>query len=147
MVEKMFYYYTRIKKAVNEIRAEQGYYQGGGKTGGGGSSHAFISDPTATIAIKHIQPIRKVIINADKPTEEVITTPEKWITVVEQTFSCFEEEELVADVLKRRFFDNEPMAKTCIDLEISCDKYYRLRDTGIEYARECAIQIGLIKVF
>ena len=147
LVEKMFWYYDRIKKEVQICRAEQGYYQSGGKTGGGNTSHAFISDPTASIAMKHYQPIAKVIINAEKLNEEVIVQPEKWLTVVEQTLMCFADEELIGELLRRRYLENEARIKTCADLSISEDKYYRLRDTGIGYARECAIQLGLIKVF
>lgn len=149
LVEKMFYYYDRIKREVEICREEQGYYQSGGKTGGGSSTHAFISDPTATIAMKHYQPLAKVIINAERLDEEVIAQPEKWLTVVEQTLFFFSsnEDELVSEVLRRRFFENEPMRKTQLDLEIGVEKYYRLRDIGIGYARECAIQLGLIKVF
>lgn len=58
-----------------------------------------------------------------------------------------DEDELVSEVLRRRFFENEPMRRTQTELAISEDKYYRLRDIGIGYARECAIQLGLIKVF
>lgn len=53
----------------------------------------------------------------------------------------------MSEVLRRRFFENEPMRRTQTELAISEDKYYRLRDIGIGYARECAIQLGLIKVF
>lgn len=149
LVEKMFYYYDRIKHEVEICRDEQGYYQSGGKTGGGSSTHAFVSDPTATIAMKHYRPLAKVIINAERLDEEVIAQPEKWLTVVEQTLFFFSdnEDELVSEVLRRRFFENEPMRKTQLDLEIGVEKYYRLRDIGIGYARECAIQLGLIKVF
>ena len=149
LVEKMFYYYDRIKREVEICRKEQGYYQSGGKTGGGSSTHAFISDPTAAIAMKHYQPLVKVIINAERLDEEVIAQPEKWLTVVEQTLFFFSdnENELVSEVLRRRFFENEPMRWTQTELAISEDKYYRLRDIGIGYARECAIQLGLIKVF
>lgn len=147
LVEKMFWYYNRIKKEVEIIRSEQGYYRSGGKTGGGSSNHAFISDPTATIAMKHYQPVAKVVINAEKLDEEVVVQPEKWLTVVEQTFCNFEDEELINELLRRRFFENEPMARTCTEIGIGYDKYYRLRDIGISYARECAIQLGLIKVF
>ena len=148
LVEKMFYYYERIRREVQIARAEQGYYQSGGKTGGGSSGHSFISDPTATIAMKHYQPIAKVIINAEKLNEEVIAQPEKWLVVVEQSLMFFSDEQsYVAEVLRRRYLDNESIVKTCMDLEISDDKYYKLRDIGIGYARECAIQLGLIKVF
>lgn len=147
LTEKMFYYYHKIKSAVEEVRREQGYYQSAGRTGGGSSNHAFVSDPTAILAMKHCGPINKVIINADKLSEEVIERPEDWIAVVEQTLKYFEDEPLVSDVLRRRFFNNETRICTCIDLDINDDKYYRLRDIGIGYARECAIQLGLIKVF
>lgn len=61
--------------------------------------------------------------------------------------SFFEDEPLVNKVLRRRFFENEARIHTCIDLDINDDKFYQLRDAGIGYARECAIQFGLIKVF
>lgn len=147
LVEKMFYYYHRIKREVELVRREQGYYQSGGKTGGGSSNHAFISDPTSIIAMKHYEPLKKIIINADRLDEEVIAFPEKWLIVVEQTLMHFEDEELVNALLRKRFLDNEPMAKTCIDLSIGYNKYYRLRDIGVDYALKCAIQLGLVKVF
>lgn len=31
LLEKMFYYYHRIKKAVEEVKRERGYYQSTGK--------------------------------------------------------------------------------------------------------------------
>lgn len=146
LVEKMFYYYDKIRREVETVRSEQGYYQSGGKTGGGSSNHAFISDPTATIAMKHYQPVAKIIINADRLDEEVIAQPEKWLVVVEQTLAHFQCTQ-TAKVLCSRYIKNESIVKTCMDLEISDDKYYKLRDAGISYARECAIQLGLIKVF
>ena len=143
----MFYYYHRIKRAVEEIKQERGYYQSAGKTGGGSSNHAFISDPTASLALKHAAPIGKVIINAERIDEEVIANPEAWLTVVEQTMMFYDEEEIIGELMRRRFFNNESCHRTCIDLGISEDKYYRLLKLGIGYARECAIQLGLIKVF
>ena len=97
--------------------------------------------------MKHYEPLKKIIINAERLDEEIINSPEKWLTVVEQTLIHFEDEELVNALLRRRFLDNEPMARTCIDLEIGYNKYYRLRDIGIDYALKCAIQLGLVKVF
>lgn len=148
LVEKMFYYYHRIKREVDIIRIEQGYYKKAGNSGGGGgSNHSFISDPTADIAIKHYEQLPKIIINAEKIDEEVINQPEKWLMVIEQTMCFFSDDKQVKEVLERRFFKNESMARTCITMEIDYHKYYRLRDIGISYARECAIQLGLIKVF
>lgn len=146
LIEKMFWYYNKIKQAVNEIHAEIGYYQGGKGDTASSSTHSFISDPTANMAIKHSAKVEKVIINSGNINEDVISRPEDWLFVIEQTYRRFPDTGIVGKVLRKRF-TNEPWPTTCIDLNISKDKYYASRDTGIRYARECAIQIGLIKVF
>lgn len=146
MVEKMFYCYKAIKNEVAEVRAEQECFSSHRKDGGGSSNHAYISDPTAQIALRHIEPIRAVTLSVNGNVE-TIANPEKWVYVVEQTLQYFQSDSFVYKVLKARFIDNEPMPKTCIKQEITESKYYRLRDEGIIYARECAIQLGLIKVF
>ena len=56
-------------------------------------------------------------------------------------------EEEIIKILKQRFFENRTMAYTMIDIGVSKDRYYRCRDLGIRYARDCAIQLGLIKIF
>lgn len=147
LLEKMFWHYNDIKREVDEIRAEMGYYQSHKSDGGASSNRAFISDPTASTAMRRIGNIHKVVINSGKIDEDTIIEPEKWIVTIEQTMAYVRKEQLVYEILNRRFMKNEPMPTTCIDLEISKDKYYRLRDAGLYYAKECAIQLGLIKVF
>lgn len=148
LLEKMFWHYNDIKREVDEIRAEMGYYQSHNSDGASSSNRAFISDPTASTALKRVGDIHKVIINSGKLEEDTIVEPEKWIVAIEQTMLCAKKREPhIYEVLNRRFIKNEPMPTTCIDLEISKDKYYRLRDAGLYYAKECAIQLGLIKVF
>lgn len=146
LVEKMFYYYSRIKKAVRETKEEWSYIQGG-KTGGGSTTHAFISDPTAMNGIKRATKLNVVIIDADTVSEDTIKNPEDWMLVVEKTLEHFSYEEDIVKVLKQRFFENRSMYYTCTDLDISKDRYYRCRDLGVRYARDCAIQLGLIKIF
>lgn len=147
-VEKMFYYYRKIKLAVEEIRGEQGFYKGGAPTGGAPTNHAFVSDPTASMALKRYAPIKRIVLNAETLHEDVVENPESWLQVVEQTLMAFDgDSELVGKLIRRRYIKNEPMPTTCIDLEINKNKYYALRDIGISYARECAIQLGLIKAF
>lgn len=148
LLEKIFWNYEAMKKEVEEVRAEMGYYQSHKSDGATSSNRAFISDPTASTAIKRAQAIPKIILNNGKIDEYVIHEPEKWMVAVEQTMKyTSERESMVYEVLLRRFFKNEPMPTTCIDLEVSKDKYYRLRDAGLYYTKECAIQLGLIKVF
>lgn len=148
MLEKMFWHYKEMKKEVEVIRAEMGYYQSHKADAGASSNRAFISDPTASTAIKRASEIHKIVLNTGKFDEDTIVEPEKWMTAIEQTMKYTSAKEpLVHTLLDRRFFKNEPMPTTCIDLEISKDKYYRLRDAGLYYTKECAIQLGLIKVF
>lgn len=146
-VEKMFYYYPRILKGLEEMRDEMGYYQSGPKDGGGSSNHAFISDPTFQMASKHMQRIQKVVIHSDSFNDDVVIRPEDWVAVIEATFKKFPDNDIVGRILRKRYIANEPMPKTCIRYELTYSKYYRLRDIGINYARECAIQVGLIKIF
>lgn len=148
MLEKMFYYYNDTKAKVKEIKDEQGYYQSGYKEGGGSSNHAFISDPTSQLAIKHTEEIKSVIIRADTPAEDTVRLPERKIFVVEQTLKHFEGVGIIRDVMVRRYLLNESYVSTCTDLNIeNADDYYEAKDIGLQYARECAIQIGLITVF
>lgn len=147
-LEKMFYCYKEIKHEIDDIKAEQGYYQSGHKEGGGSSNHAFISDPTSQLAIKHTTEIKKVVIRADTFTESVINLPERWIFVVEQTLNYFKSNELIREIIIRRYFKNEGYVRTCAELNIeNFDDYYNAKDAGLKYARDCAIQVGLIKVF
>lgn len=147
-VEKMFYCYKEIKQEVEEIRSEQGCYQSGHKEGGGSSNHAFISDPTSQLAIKHTEEIKKIVINAGSLYPTTISLPERWIFVVEQTLKYFKGEQIILEVIKRRYFKNEGYVRTCSDLDIeNFDDYYEAKDEGLKYARDCAIQMGLIKVF
>lgn len=147
LLENVFWHYKQIRKEVDEIRAEMGFYQSHKSDGGASSNRAFISDPTASTAMKRAEKIPKIVIDSGKLTEETIINPEDWLVVVEQTMNYMDSEELVGEVMRRRFFKNEPMPTTCIDLEIDKNKYYILRDAGLRFAKECAIQIGLIKVF
>lgn len=76
------------------------------------------------------------------------TEPKKWLRVIEETFKYFQQDDgLVGDILVRRYIRNEGFPKSCCDLDIGDNKYYRARDAGLQYARECAIQLGLIKAF
>lgn len=82
------------------------------------------------------------------PSEDVIRYPERWIFVIEQTLRKFDNERLVKEVIVRRYFKNETYVYTCAELEIeNIDDYYEAKDAGLQYARDCAIQVGLIKAF
>lgn len=149
MVEKIFFLRDAIIKEVNERKEELGYYQAGHKEGGGSSNHAFVSDPTFQLAQKHIEPIKSVVINSGSLNEDVIKQPELWLDIIELTLEEFPKGTLQGDIIRARYLRNEPMAKTCImlDIEPNCYyKYYNARTEAIQFAKECAIQVGLLKV-
>ncbi len=151
LVEKMFWLHKKIKRAVDDARLEIGFYNSGGKTGGAPTNHSFVSDPTATLALRRGAPVKQIVLDEGKPTEETIKRPEDWLFVVEQTYRHFKDfsddcGDVTYFVLMDRF-KNEPWPTTCARLGITKDKYYSARDIGIRYARECAIQLGLLKVF
>lgn len=94
------------------------------------------------------EPIESIVIPIEDGEDVTVDWPESWITVIEQTLKYFQEsDDLVSDILNRRYLKNEGFPSSCCDLDISDNKYYRARDAGLQYARECAIQLGLIKVF
>jgi len=145
LVEKIFWLYPHIKAKVEEhYNAGSSYYRSGSRDNGGSSNRAFISDPTYQLVEKRLSRTP----NFEIPSEDfTVKRPDDWLAVIEQTLKQFDSSTLVGGVLRKRYIANEPMASTCIRYELTYSKYYRLRDAGINYARECAIQLGLIKIF
>ncbi|WP_196606610.1 hypothetical protein [Pectinatus frisingensis] len=139
-IEKRFYQYEKIKKAVWEARNDSGI----GRTGGNSTGHAFVSDPTANVAVKEVMPIKSVTIKVCNDTE-TIKQPEKWLQVIEATYNHYSEG-IVVDLLKCRY-SNEPYQQTCMNLHISTSLYYQMLIEARQYALACACQVGLVKVF
>ncbi|WP_110953056.1 hypothetical protein [Anaerosinus massiliensis] len=140
-IEKRFYQYEKIKKAVFEARKDPAAC----KTGGNGSGHAFVSDPTANVAMKEVMPLPSVIIEVAKNETEVIKQPEKWLKIVEQTYLYYKNG-IVYDMLKSRY-SGEHYQKTCRELHISSSTYYQMITEAQHYALACACQVGLVRVF
>ena len=139
-IEKRFYQYEKIKKAVWEARNDSGI----GRTGDNSTGHAFVSDPTADVAVKEVMPIKSVTIKVCNDTE-IIKQPEKWLTVIEATYKHYEGG-IGVELLKHRY-SNEYYQQTCQVLHISSSTYYQIINEVQQYAVSCACQIGLIKVF
>ncbi|WP_432748218.1 hypothetical protein [Pectinatus frisingensis] len=140
-IEKRFYQYEKIKKAVWEARNDSGV----GRTGGNSTGHAFVSDPTANVAVKEVMPIKTVTIKIGKYDTETVKQPEKWLQVIEATYNHYSEG-IVIDLLKHRH-SNEPYQQTCMNLHISSSTYYQMIVEVQQYALACACQVGLVKVF
>ena len=138
-IEKYFYIYDKIAQAVQEAREQLLYGQAGAeKTGGGG--HCYISDPTAQKAIGLADPIRRVDVDG-----ETIRRPEDWLKVVAVTRQRFAGTPM-GELMERRYWRNETIVQTCMEMSIDRSTYYYWREDIITYAAMVCCQVGLMKV-
>jgi len=150
IVIKAFWIYNKLKRELaiykNDLIAT--VYKGGTVTGPQ-FSHTVgsYSNPTEAAA-ELIEDIPKITINAGKPTEEVILSPQLWLDTVEKTLEVVGKDDKIAqDILRRRYLKNESSAVSCYELGLSKDAYYRKHNFGIGRGRDVGIQVGLIRVF
>ena len=141
MIERRFFQEEKIRKAVIAARNDSG----AGKTGGGGSGHAFVSDPTANVAMNNVSFLRTVDIEIGKNEVETVKWPEKWLAVIKATYS-FYSGGVIGELLRCRY-SGEPYQTTCINMNISKSLYYQMMVEVQSYALACACQVGLAKVF
>lgn len=141
LIERRFFQEDKIRRAVFEARHDSG----GGKTGGGGSGHAFVSDPTASAAMREVSPLRAVEIELGKNETETVKWPEKWLAVIEATYRRYEKG-VGAQILKDRYRGESPV-KTCMENYISRTTYYSVVSEIDSFAMMCACQVGLVRVF
>ena len=139
-IDFIFYHEKQIRDAVTEARIS------GGRDGTislfpVASANNF-SDPTATEAIKNLTPLKFVKL----PDGTIIKYPEKWLAVIDKTYSyCKKQNDCRCEIARRRY-NNEDYRKTCIDLNISNTTRRRLLELVQIYAALQAVQAGLIRV-
>lgn len=90
-------------------------------------------------------PIRLVTIEIGRYETETIKQPEKWLQVIEATYTQYSGG-IVVDLLKHRY-NNKTYQQTCMALHISSSTYYQMITEVQQYAVACACQVGLVKVF
>lgn len=140
-IEKRFYQYEKIKLAVWEARHDSG----ANKTGGNGSGHAFVSDPTANAAMRESMPLYAVTIEIGKNEVETVKQPEKWLKVIEATYKRYKGGP-IEQLLKRRYA-GESHTQICMELCISQNVYYCMLREVSRFSLACACQEGLVRVF
>lgn len=151
MAEKMFWLHRELAEAVAEALAERSYYRagaptGGAPTGGAPTSHAYVSDPTASLAMKFSEPLKRVVVGRGTPYECAVSRPEEWLLVIRKTLEVHPEGTPVGEVLRGRYERNRASTVTCSELGINLEQYHRYKAIGIEFAKDYAIQLGLIRV-
>ena len=146
-IEFMFYHEKEIRRAVEDARNEcetPDIRNGSG-----------LPDPTASEAIKHLTPVKSVLIGGRD--EEIngqmvvigaqeVKYPELWLTVIDKTYAwCKHQPGRHYEVARRRY-GGEHYAKTHQDLSISEPSCYWLLNKIRMYAALQAAQLNLIYV-
>ena len=134
-VETMLRNQTAIERAVAEARAEQR----SGRSGGGSSGHAFVSDPTAQQAVTASIPLRSVTLD----NGYVVRDPERWLGIVHYLYTHFP----AADAAAMRFFySGHSAVETAVKREISERSVYNIREDFRAMGVELACQYGMVNV-
>lgn len=145
LIKFIFAYEAKIAYAIFEKR-----YDGcvPSKTGGNGSGHSRISDPTAQKAIQDVMPVGTVLIEYGaslngKKEYRKIRNPEKWLRVVAETYRFFDKKKQ-GEILYAKFKKNEPRLATCRRMGIKKSWYAVLLNDAIKHAERLAEGVGLI---
>lgn len=144
LIEFVFYHEKEIKQAVFE-RREDGCLP---KTGGGGSGHCRVSDPTAQNAIRKALEVPAVIIEYGAKTcgrrnSITLRHPEKWLKLAAEVRNYFNGTNSGL-LLKMRYMDNLTRQEICKELNISTNYYNAMRCNVIKFAEGYALGIGLL---
>lgn len=144
LIEFVFYHEQDIKRAVFEKR-EDGCLP---KTGGGGSGHCRVSDPTAQNAIRKALEVPAVMIEYGAKTcgrrnSITLRHPEKWLKVVQYTREYFNGTASGA-LFKMRYAECLTREEACEKLKISVKQYHVMTSNIIKFAEGAAFTSGVI---
>ena len=146
LIEFVFYHEKEIKRAVFEKR-EDGCLP---KTGGGGSGHCRVSDPTAQNAIRKALEVPAVIIEYGAKTcgrrnSITLRHPEKWLKVVQYTRDYFNGTASGA-LFKMRYAECLTRQEICEALKINKPRFFSLTGKIIKFTEGLAIGFGILKI-
>ncbi len=140
LIERRWLQEADIADAVHQAHHPDLYHAQPTPTGGDGSGHALISDPTANLAIQGACPLDSIRLDWHA-TYETIPLPETWLHVFTATRQgC---DAICRDIIRRRF-QGEPYYITCRELYLSTSTYYHYVREILHYTLACAIHARLI---
>jgi len=144
LIEFVFYHEQDIKRAVFEKR-EDGCLP---KTGGGGSGHCRVSDPTAQNAIRKALEVPAVIIEHGPKTcgrrnSITLRHPEKWLQTVSGVKQILNGRP-AGTLLKLRYKDNLTAREICEAMHVNKVRYYALKAYILLAAEAYAAGLGLL---
>ena len=146
LIEFVFYHEKEIKQAVFEKR-EDGCLP---KTGGSGSGHCRVSDPTAQNAIRKALEVPAVMIEYGAKTcgrrnSITLRHPEKWLKVVQYTREYFNGTASGA-LFKMRYAECLTRQEICENLKINKPRYFTMLGGVIKFAEGAAMGLGLLNI-
>ena len=138
-----------IATAVEEKRQDPG---GGGHTGGSGSGHSYVSDPTAIQGIKAALSVPCVYVAygatvCGKRDAVLIRQPERWLKVVDKVAAYCLKSSDTKEFYHHRYILREDHVKTCHDLNLSRGAYYAKKANVIRLAENLAIGFGCLSPY
>lgn len=139
-VERHFLQRKRIQSMVDDIKAERVARKG--FTGGGG--HAFVSDPTAIVAIKNATPIRSIKLDMGV-YEMTVFHPEAWLAVIAETYRLYDGQ-LAGKAMRERYEGDKSPDVIWGLMGINKPCYYRWREEFLTDATILATKKKLIEI-
>ena len=131
-IERMFRREKEIKQAVWEAKNDSH-----GRTGGGNSGHALVSDPTAAAAMHQVEEVREVTL-ADGYN---VRWPERWLRVINATYDKYPASERAI----RLRCSGYAYADACEELHIGKTTYYAMLNDADSFAFAAACQLQLVR--
>lgn len=149
LIEFCLMYSDEIKKAIKEKRLDPGF---SGHTGGAGSGHSYVSDPTAIQGIKAALKISCVYVPygatiCGKKDVKLVRNPEMWVRVADKVAAYYSKSCDSQEFYRRRYILREDHAKTCNDLSMSKGSYYARKANVIRLAENLAIGYGCLSPY
>lgn len=145
-IEFCFQHENEIRIAISEKRNDGGT----SRTGGGGSGHCRVSDPTAQRALIHLSEIPSVVvsyddgprINGEKPTF-VLHKPEKWLRAIALTKEHFSGNKQ-GDIIRMKYYEGASRDDICSHIGVSRAMYHIMLNDIIRMAEGIGVGLGVL---
>lgn len=144
LVEFCFFHEDAIRQAIFEKRND-GCIP---KTGGNGTGHSKISDPTAQKALQRVEALGTVVveygvsINGRRSTM-TLRNPEKWLRVIDYTKKYYSGR-LQGELYRLKYRESVGRSEVCRRLGISISYYKTMLSDIIRFGEGAAAGLGLL---
>lgn len=144
-VEFVFFHEQQLREGIAEKRLEVG-----GRTGGSGSGHCSISDPTAISAIRNADELACIYVEYGPDTgcgrnRMKVKTPERWLKVIAWTKEYYREPHRTEQgkLLDMHFRQCLSREEACEKLNIGYGKYHAMLNDMLAFAAGMAVGLGI----